>query len=410
MLIRSATAAVLLMAGLCGLSPVDGQILNGRVKDAVTGEPIMGASLMIKETTIGTATGSDGLFSLSLSDVPAVLVVSHLSYNSLEITFSSFPQGKLDLSLEPSVHPLKEVEITVRKPQKMMEGKPWEILDFEFLGDYILILANMNGSIFQPAIMLTNSRGDTLAYRSIMKADELYRDFAGNVYVLTARSVYQVSYGDRGLGIEYTDERDRFMATYPVVVDVKVPQWILRSYTKENQRLSYYRYNENDSSCYLFRTIGDEAAISRSYWGPYFDGTEADLHFARVIVNKAVYAPMFRSGDELILFNYADHCIEFFDAGTEMTRQVYAPFMKEKNCMRNVIMDEQTGLFYVSFEKNGITSIYNVGLISGAAEWVCDVPGFVYIENLRIRGGEIFFLFREKNLSEQQRLYKLSIK
>jgi hypothetical protein len=407
MLSRLVATAVLITMGLCGLSPVDGQILNGRVKNATTGELISGATLMIKGTTIGTATGSDGLFSLSLSGVPAVLVVSHLSYKTLEITFTTFPEGKIDITLEPAVHDLGEVRISSERVQQLMPGKPWEILDYEFMDEDLLLLANMNGSMFQPCLILANQQGDTLSRLKISNAEELYRDFEGNVYLVSDKAVLQVRYSDKKLTLSYSGEKEMFFATYPAVVDLKQPWWILRSYGRNGQKIDYIRFNEDDSTYNTFRTVANQDAIDRSYWGPYFDGTEADAHFARVIINRPVYAPLFRSGDELVLFNYYDRAIEFYDGEGEMSRMVPSSFMKDKRCKEQVLQDRVSGMFYVVFEKNGITSLCLIGLVDGSAEIVDFIPGFAYVENLQIRNGVVYFLYREKNLEEQKRLYKM---
>lgn len=408
MLPRLFTAAVFIMAGLCGLSPVDGQILNGRVKNSLTGEPISGATLMIKGTTIGTATGTDGLFSLSLSGVPAVLVVSHLSYKTLEIPFNIFPEGKIDITLEPGTHDLGAVEISSQRVKQMMMGKPWEILDYEFMDDKLLLLANMNGSMFKPCLILSDFQGDTLAHLDISRAEELYRDFEGAVYLVSVQSVLKIHYTDGVISLEDAGDRETFFNSYPAVVDLKQPWWIIKSYGRSGQKLDYVRYNEVDSNYTIFRTIANQEAIGRASWGAYFDGTEADAHFARVIINRPVYAPMFRMDEELVLFNYYDRAIEFYnDREGEMQRMVDAPFMKDKHCREQILHDRVTGLFYVVFEKNGISSLHQIGLIDGSAEYVSDIPGFVYVENLQIRDGIAYFIYREKNLGEQKRLFRM---
>ncbi|MCX7985338.1 MAG: carboxypeptidase-like regulatory domain-containing protein, partial [Bacteroidales bacterium] len=65
-----------------------GKTVNGIVRD-VTGAPIVGATVMIKGTTIGTLTNQEGRFSLSIPDSKgATLVVSFLGMEKQEIDVS----------------------------------------------------------------------------------------------------------------------------------------------------------------------------------------------------------------------------------------------------------------------------------------------------------------------------------
>lgn len=64
--------------------------VTGVVIDAVTGEPIIGANIVVKGTTIGTSTNFDGDFELE-TPPNALLVVSYIGYINLEVTASSTP-------------------------------------------------------------------------------------------------------------------------------------------------------------------------------------------------------------------------------------------------------------------------------------------------------------------------------
>lgn len=58
--------------------------LKGVVKDAKTGEPLIGCNVIIKDTDKGTTTDLDGKFSLS-AQLPVTIIFSYLGYNSFEI-------------------------------------------------------------------------------------------------------------------------------------------------------------------------------------------------------------------------------------------------------------------------------------------------------------------------------------
>ena len=68
--------------------------IKGIVKDD-KGKPLAGANVLVKGTTIGTQTGFDGNFLLSITDENAILVISFLGYITQEIKL----EGKTEVSI-----------------------------------------------------------------------------------------------------------------------------------------------------------------------------------------------------------------------------------------------------------------------------------------------------------------------
>ena len=66
--------------------------LRGEVTDASTKEPIVGATIAVKGTSLGTVTDLDGKFELSVPTLPQTLVISNLSYSGVELVVSSYDQ------------------------------------------------------------------------------------------------------------------------------------------------------------------------------------------------------------------------------------------------------------------------------------------------------------------------------
>src|SRR5690625_972712 len=64
--------------------------LQGRVVDGETGEPLIGASVYIQGTAIGTSTQSDGTFNLTTDRLVDVLVISYVATRPWR---SRFPQS-----------------------------------------------------------------------------------------------------------------------------------------------------------------------------------------------------------------------------------------------------------------------------------------------------------------------------
>ena len=71
---------------LLGLSD---RSIQGTVTDANTTLPIEGATIMVKGTSIGTTTNSQGKFSLTVPDNSKILVISSVGYTSVETPINS---------------------------------------------------------------------------------------------------------------------------------------------------------------------------------------------------------------------------------------------------------------------------------------------------------------------------------
>jgi len=61
------------------------RIITGVVTDAESGDPLIGANILVKETSRGTTTDIDGSYSLEVREEDRILVFSYTGYNSQEI-------------------------------------------------------------------------------------------------------------------------------------------------------------------------------------------------------------------------------------------------------------------------------------------------------------------------------------
>lgn len=90
--------------------------LSGTVTSKDDGLPIPGVNVLVKGTSIGTATDQNGKFSLSISDVNATLVFSFIGFVTQEI--SAGTQTSFDIGLESDVSTLSEVVVVGYGEQK----------------------------------------------------------------------------------------------------------------------------------------------------------------------------------------------------------------------------------------------------------------------------------------------------
>ncbi|MEX0272783.1 MAG: TonB-dependent receptor, partial [Flavobacteriaceae bacterium] len=78
----------------------------GSVKDS-QGNPLAGANILVKGSTLGTQTDFDGNFTLELSDENAVLVISYIGFKTKEVTANG--QSQFDIVLAEDAALLEDV-------------------------------------------------------------------------------------------------------------------------------------------------------------------------------------------------------------------------------------------------------------------------------------------------------------
>ena len=120
---RSATwTSALLLLVLCATHPnrawaqaadVEGTI-TGTVLDAATGDPVVGANIMIEGTLIGTVTNSEGTYTLSLAPGSVDLRASYIGYTSVteEVTVAPEEAVEKNFRLQEDLIGMGELVVT----------------------------------------------------------------------------------------------------------------------------------------------------------------------------------------------------------------------------------------------------------------------------------------------------------
>ncbi|MFQ6601705.1 SusC/RagA family TonB-linked outer membrane protein [Flavobacterium sp. C3NV] len=151
--------------------------LEGIVVDAVTKEPVIGASINIKGTTHGAVTDFDGKFYFQTGQkFPYTLVVSYMGYKRTEVVVNSNP---VTVSITQEQNALSEVVVTalgITKEKKSLgyttqsvKGKDLETTkETNFLN-------GLSGKL--AGVRITNSQGDMGSSRIVIRGET---SIAGN--------------------------------------------------------------------------------------------------------------------------------------------------------------------------------------------------------------------------------------
>ena len=101
----------------CSIALAQNRTITGLVSDAKNGETLIGVSILVKGTQLGTSTDANGKFSIVVPGNNSILVVNYVGYVKQEITAGS--QSQLNIRLTPDETALSEVIVigygTVKK-------------------------------------------------------------------------------------------------------------------------------------------------------------------------------------------------------------------------------------------------------------------------------------------------------
>ncbi len=106
--LKNSVIALLLLAGLVSSTIANAQNkqVTGTVTDAISGESVPGANILIKGTTSGVVSDFDGNYTISVSNTD-VLVVSFIGYKTIEIPVGT--RSIINVALEENIATLSEI-------------------------------------------------------------------------------------------------------------------------------------------------------------------------------------------------------------------------------------------------------------------------------------------------------------
>lgn len=157
-------------------------VIEGTVSDDSSGETLIGASVVVKGTTIGVQTDFDGNFNLEVSEFPVTLVISFVGYQQKEVLVSNATKPlKVKLSVNQVV--LKQAEVVGSRISDKQKQAPMTVETMDVIaikeaasGDFYESLGALKGVDMTAASMgfkVINTRGfnSTSPVRSLQLID-----------------------------------------------------------------------------------------------------------------------------------------------------------------------------------------------------------------------------------------------
>ncbi|CAN5665303.1 TonB-dependent receptor [soil metagenome] len=109
------------------------QSISGTITDSKTGEAMIGATIIVKGTTIGTTTDLDGKFILAVSQpLPFTVIISIVGYQKQELEVTQF-EKPLTVRLRSSEVELKNVEVVGSRISEKQKEAPLTVESIDMI-------------------------------------------------------------------------------------------------------------------------------------------------------------------------------------------------------------------------------------------------------------------------------------
>ncbi|MCX2741325.1 SusC/RagA family TonB-linked outer membrane protein [Pontibacter anaerobius] len=102
--------SLLLVTALLHQAMAQVRAITGKVTDAATSQPLPGVTVLVKGTTVGTATSADGSYSINAPEGSNTLVFSFIGYQTVERSIGS--DNTVNVALPINTQQLSEVVVT----------------------------------------------------------------------------------------------------------------------------------------------------------------------------------------------------------------------------------------------------------------------------------------------------------
>ena len=92
--------------------------LSGYVKDSLTNEFLIGATVQIENTSIGSSSNAYGYYSMTINKGKVTLLVNYTGYEQKSLTIDVASNLTLDISLKEKIKSLNEVVVSSTKKDR----------------------------------------------------------------------------------------------------------------------------------------------------------------------------------------------------------------------------------------------------------------------------------------------------
>lgn len=400
-------------------------IIKGKVVNE-TGTPVRNASVQID--IHNARTNANGFFILKNGNFPAQITVKANQYNVFT-DILLFPEKWKDTLFVSVIMPSKETqleEVTVSAESKfwVYPRKQANVLDFKVEEDGNIILCCSDEHNY--FLRHLNEAGDKMYETSIRKhPKQIRQDCGGKFHLVYNDSIYETSIVGQSVGIfsplpyykaiglldncSYSDDTSIIIRTYMNQKQYLEYQLITKK-TRSSKTLYVSEDRQKNRQLKDYErenrlTVGEILKESTANHGDNLSNNRSDYKkaterwttqtFYDLILLKPIYAPLFELNDSIIIFDHPnDSAIVFTKKGIRV-RSFPISYHYFRGWKSELIPNIEKTSIYARFERDGITSLRKINLVTGKTEEVVQIKDHIYPEHIQIRKDFIYYVYKD---------------
>lgn len=412
-------------------------ILAGYITDSQTKTPIPKASILVDESTKGTTSKENGYFRIKFKTPEKVTIsLSHLGYEPATKTID-LAKAKdtlwLNVALRAKTHIINTFEISAESKPEVVHGtQEYSISDFEFHKDDLLLLTyEKNIKKDREVIWIDKNQKEISSIRIPITVEELYKDYRDRIYVIGEETVFQINFDRSRLSLTKLPFDD-FKAILQPCIDTLYKSIAFTVYQWFYPILNYYFYNPTAMTSTKVYEVKDEELYHLYRMQYYFmhpkdkvrarnlayeykmekqDIAALMTGFTNTLYYEPLYAPLFVVNDTALVFDhYSNQIVKIDEYGSKVdSTDISYHQTNDEKWKKMLVKDEITDDIYSVHATNGHLSLNRINTSSGDIDNNFKLK-HRYVENIEIKNGYAYYIYRPYESMQKKYLYRELIK
>lgn len=428
--------------------------IRGTVSDINNKTPLVNVTIKIKDKNMGAISNELGQFYLKSDKLPVTLVFSYVGYETQEYIVKFEPLQPIIINMHRKTELLKGVVITSEKIDTVYHDQYYSVLDYELLNNGIILLIYKH-TLNRSEIVFKEYDGNKISSINTLpgKPLRLYKDCLDNIHLFTRNTTHEIHFEKDKLSLYPAFDLDSFMEIMQYCelyhhtnlyyhetgyldlinkyysIDSNTKQQILLHIVLDQDKLDFLANNPENLSMLnpdfapslglLSGLQSDKAILDQ------IRNIEVELRFNQMAYFPAIYAPMFKLGDSIVIFNHPNSTIDFFDESDSLVgstaityhstsekkdiQNTIASIARNNKWQKDVFIDPISKKAYTSFMGlNGTQVIKEIDLYTGQLVKSMKIP-FPYVEKIKFHNGFMYYMYKGWGESQKKKIFRQQI-